>query len=49
MLTTVFVYGTLLKGLNNHHVLGDSQFLGKKIARGLQMYNLGYFVIINGD
>lgn len=43
MLTTVFVYGTLLKGLRYHHILKDCQFLGKKIGRGLQMYDLGPF------
>ena len=30
----VFVYGTLMKGLGNHHILKDSQYLGKYAAQG---------------
>lgn len=38
----VFVYGTLMKGLGNHHILKDSQYLGKYAAHG-KMFTVSLF------
>ena len=40
---TVFVYGSLLKGLSNHRTLGESPFLGESRIRGFRMIDLGAF------
>ena len=46
----VFVYGTLMKGENNHHFLEDSRFLGVSAIEGYEMYNVGWYpAIIPGE
>jgi gamma-glutamylcyclotransferase (GGCT)/AIG2-like uncharacterized protein YtfP len=30
--TTLFVYGTLKRGLSNHHLIADQQFLGQALT-----------------
>ncbi len=46
----IFVYGTLLKGLERSYVLDDSTFIGEAIAGGVFLYNLrGYPGIKNGN
>lgn len=39
----VFVYGTLLKGKRNHHILSNSKFIGKGTISGYFMFNLGTY------
>ncbi len=39
----IFVYGTLMAGMPNHDCIKGSAFLGKAIANGLAMYDLGHF------
>ena len=39
----IFVYGTLLSGLERHYILDDSTFIGDAVAGGVCLYNLGYF------
>ncbi len=48
---TVFVYGTLLKGQENHErFLWNSEYLGKASVAGLDMYDIGSFPgIVPGD
>ena len=43
-MTTVFVYGTLRKGMSNHHLLKDSKYLGEfRQNVGFDMVDLGAF------
>ena len=35
----VFVYGTLKKGLGNHYLLGDSEFIGEAVLHGASLYS----------
>jgi gamma-glutamylcyclotransferase (GGCT)/AIG2-like uncharacterized protein YtfP len=42
MTTTIFVYGTLLKGLSRNSVLKDSEFLGLALCKGT-LLDLGSF------
>lgn len=45
-----FVYGSLLSGEYNHHVLGDSKKLYDGYITGFSMYSLGSFpTIIEND
>jgi len=39
----IFVYGTLLKGLERSYVLDDSELIGDAVAGGVQLYDLGYY------
>lgn len=39
----LFVYGTLKRGLNNHHQLGDAPFLGEVEMPGVCLHDLGPF------
>ncbi len=41
-----FVYGSLLEGMHNHHILGPSEFVGKGELKGFEMYSLGSFPAI---
>lgn len=41
MLTRVAVYGTLKKGLSNHSLLQDAEFLGQDRLNNLILYDLG--------
>ncbi len=34
----VFVYGTLMKGFNNHGLLKDAKFIGKAIISDYALY-----------
>jgi gamma-glutamylcyclotransferase (GGCT)/AIG2-like uncharacterized protein YtfP len=43
MRNLVAVYGSLLKGLGNHRVLGDSTLVGKGTVKGFDMFSLGGF------
>ena len=46
----VFVYGTLMKGENNHHFLENSTFLKRAVINGYEMYNVGWYpAIIPGE
>ena len=46
----VFVYGTLMRGENNHHFLENSKCLGMSAIEGYDMYNVGWFpAIIPGN
>ena len=48
----VFVYGTLLQGLERHQTLGNSEFLGPAIMGGAKLYDLGAYpglVLGNGE
>jgi len=46
----IFVYGTLLKGLERSCVLESSDFIGDAVAKGVQLYDLGsYPAIIKAD
>lgn len=36
----VFVYGTLMRGRSNHHVLKGAHFLGPAKAKGLALYRV---------
>ena len=49
-MTKVVVYGSLLKGLGNHRVLGDSEFIGECTFQG-RMFSLGAYpcVSIHGN
>lgn len=42
----VFVYGTLMKGENNHHFLENSKCLGIAAIEGYEMYNIGWYPAI---
>ena len=46
---TVFVYGSLLKGMGNHSVLGSAEFVGSGSITGYLMYSLGGFPAIKQD
>ena len=35
----VFVYGTLKRGYGANHFLGTSNYLGKAVVKGFQLYN----------
>ena len=37
----IFVYGTLLSGLERSYVLDDSTFIGGAVAGSVQLYDLG--------
>lgn len=39
----VAVYGSLLKGLHNHHFLEESKFIQDDLIPGLKMLNLDFF------
>ena len=39
----VFVYGTLLKGERNHHLMDDKDFLASGRIYGFRMFNLGTY------
>lgn len=39
----LFVYGTLKRGLVNHHQLGGAPFLGEAELAGVQLHDLGPF------
>jgi len=41
MNTRVAVYGTLKKGLSNHHLMQQAVFLGKDLLNNLVLYDLG--------
>lgn len=43
MTHTVFVYGTLLKGLRNHRALAGARFLGTGSAYGVELFDVGPF------
>lgn len=43
MTHTVFVYGTLLSGLRNHHCLTGARFLGTGSAYGVELFDVGPF------
>lgn len=46
----LFVYGTLKRGLANHHQLGGAAFLGEAELPGVQLHDLGPFpMAILGD
>lgn len=34
----VFVYGTLMKGMQYHNLLQDARFLGKAMVKGVGLY-----------
>ncbi len=45
--TTIFVYGTLLKGQRNHkYYLSKSEFCGEATISGYEMYDCGYYPAI---
>lgn len=49
-MTLVFVYGTLLQGLERHTALGDSVFVGPAIMGGAKLYDLGtYPGVVQGE
>lgn len=49
-MTLVFVYGTLLQGLERHTALGDSAFVGPAIMSGAKLYDLGtYPGVVQGE
>lgn len=39
--TRVAVYGTLKRGLCNHHVMGEARFLGEDTLSQITLYDLG--------
>ena len=39
----VAVYGTLLKGQDNHRLIANSKLLGNAIIHGFNMFNIGSF------
>lgn len=39
----IFVYGTLMSGMNNHHYLENSKYLGNCEIEGYEMYHLRYY------
>jgi len=46
----LFVYGTLKRGLVNHHLLGEAAFAGEAEMPGVDLYDLGPFpMAIAGD
>ncbi len=40
---TVFVYGTLLAGCRNAHILRGAEYLGTAVLPGFAMYDLGTY------
>lgn len=42
-MTLIFVYGTLLQGLERHHALGASTFVGPAIMSGAALFDLGEY------
>lgn len=42
-MVNVFVYGTLMKGYWNHRLLQQSEFLGKGLLNGYDMYRVSSF------
>lgn len=46
----VFVYGTLKRGIGNHHLLADSQFIGNAYTVDtFKMYSVGFPIIMPDD
>lgn len=45
----IFVYGTLLKGLERSYVLDNSSFIGDAVAGVVCLYNLGAYPGIKED
>jgi len=45
----VAVYGSLRKGLHNHRLLEQADFLGTDVISGFKMYSLGGFPFITHD
>lgn len=46
----VAVYGSLRKGLSNHHVIDGAEMIGKTKIKGFDMHSLGAFPFItHGD
>ena len=46
----VFVYGTLMRGENNHHFLENSTFIRTAALKGYELYNVGWYpAIIQGE
>lgn len=46
----VAVYGSLRKGMGNHHILGNSKLVGTCEVHGWDMYSLGSFpCIVEGN
>lgn len=41
-----FVYGSLLKGEYNHHLLSSSRFVAKGVIKGYTLYSMGAFPAI---
>ena len=39
--TTIFVYGTLMKGECNHFLIQNQQYKGKAVIHGFNLYSLG--------
>lgn len=46
----VFVYGTLKRGISNHHLLADSDFIGNAYTVDtFKMYTVGFPIIMPAD
>ena len=39
----IFVYGTLMKGEGNHHLIASQKYEGDGLICGYNLYNLGYY------
>ena len=39
----VFLYGTILRDENNHHLIEDEEFIENGVIQGYKMINLGIF------
>ena len=39
----VFLYGTILRDENNHHLIEDEEFIDSGVIQGYKMINLGIF------